>query len=148
MDKEKAIELWQDYLTGDISTEDEQELNTYLSANPEVKTELAGLEETWLLFDQIEQPEPWHCEFEVGNSLWRVVRHVQPRERLRQPTQLTASGTRQAKDAIHGHGDRNDRLKSLAFLQHQHRRAHSHPEFCGLPERLSCCDRYELAHIY
>lgn len=58
MDKERAIELWQEYLTREISNENEQALNAFLAANPEFKNELAGLEETWNLFDQFERPEP------------------------------------------------------------------------------------------
>lgn len=58
MDKERAIELWQDYLMGDLSSEAEKQLNDFLSANPEIKTEFAGLEDTWKLFDQVERPEP------------------------------------------------------------------------------------------
>ena len=58
MDKEKAIELWQDYLTGEIEETDEKKLNEFLTVNPDVKTELADLEQTWALFESIDRPEP------------------------------------------------------------------------------------------
>ena len=56
--KKKAEELWQDRLAGDISENEEKELNAFLEANPEVAAELDGLEETWHLFEGIERPEP------------------------------------------------------------------------------------------
>lgn len=54
----KALELWQDKLSGSISDSDEKSLETFLSANPEVKKELEGLTQTWDLFEKIERPEP------------------------------------------------------------------------------------------
>lgn len=58
MNQKKALELWQDKLAGSISDAEEKSLETFLSEHPEVKKELAGLEQTWDLFEKIEQPEP------------------------------------------------------------------------------------------
>lgn len=58
MKKEKAVELWQDSLTGEISLNEQQELEAYLDSNPTVATELKDLAQTWELFDNIERPAP------------------------------------------------------------------------------------------
>lgn len=58
MEKERAIELWQEYLVGEIDQNQEKELNEFLAANPEFENELSGLEKTWALFDEIDRPEP------------------------------------------------------------------------------------------
>lgn len=58
MKKERALELWQDKLAGDISVSEANELESYLASNPKVATELKDLEQTWELFDGIERPEP------------------------------------------------------------------------------------------
>ncbi len=58
MDKEKAIELWQDYLTGELAESEEKELKEFLASNPKVKSEFNDLEQTWVLFDNIDRPEP------------------------------------------------------------------------------------------
>jgi len=58
MKKEKALELWQDKLAGEISGSDEKALETFLKANPELASEWGDLEQTWMLFDEIDRPEP------------------------------------------------------------------------------------------
>lgn len=58
MKKDKALELWQDKLTGEISEQDERALETFLSENPGLASEWGKLEQTWMLFDEIERPEP------------------------------------------------------------------------------------------
>lgn len=58
MKKEKALELWQDKLAGDISISEQSELESYLASNPAVATELKDLEQTWELINEIERPEP------------------------------------------------------------------------------------------
>ena len=58
MKKTRAEELWQDKLTGEISQEEEKELNDFLKSNPTAAQELKGLEQTWELFNEIERPEP------------------------------------------------------------------------------------------
>lgn len=58
MNQKKALELWQDKLSGEISQANEKALETFLSSNPEVQNELEGLEQTWDLFEEIEKPEP------------------------------------------------------------------------------------------
>lgn len=58
MDKERAIELWQDYLTDDIEESDEKALQEFLATNPDLKTELEDLEQTWTLFESIDCPKP------------------------------------------------------------------------------------------
>lgn len=58
MKTEKALELWQDKIAGEISESDEKSLETFLQANPELATEWGDLEQTWKLFDEVERPEP------------------------------------------------------------------------------------------
>ena len=59
--KKKAEEIWQDKLTGDISENEEKALEEFLAANPDIASELDGLEQTWSLFEEIERPEPSHA---------------------------------------------------------------------------------------
>ncbi len=58
MNKEEAIALWQDQLAGTLDSEQERELNEFLIEHPEVKAELADLEQTWMMMDHIDRPEP------------------------------------------------------------------------------------------
>ncbi|MEP1094911.1 MAG: HEAT repeat domain-containing protein [Cyclobacteriaceae bacterium] len=58
MKKEKALELWQDKIAGEISENDEKALETFLKANPELASEWGDLEQTWMLFDEIDRPAP------------------------------------------------------------------------------------------
>ncbi|MFK7954193.1 MAG: HEAT repeat domain-containing protein [Ekhidna sp.] len=58
MNHKRALELWQDKLADTISEKDQQELKAFLLANPETEKEWEGLEQTWNLFEEIEQPEP------------------------------------------------------------------------------------------
>ncbi|GAB4244450.1 MAG: hypothetical protein Tsb0034_22680 [Ekhidna sp.] len=58
MDKNEAIERWQEKMTGELSDAQQDELNAYLKAHPELKTELQEMEQTWELFSEITRPEP------------------------------------------------------------------------------------------
>lgn len=58
MKKERALELWQDKLTGEISEVEEKELAEFLSSDNELTKELGQLEHTWDLFDDIKRPDP------------------------------------------------------------------------------------------
>ncbi len=74
MKKEKALELWQDKLTGEISEQDEKALETFLKEKPEVASEWEELEHTWMLFDDIKRPEPspqMDARFEGMMAGWR-----------------------------------------------------------------------------
>ena len=58
MEKELIIELWQEKMSESISEEREQLLNELLAKDEAMSKELAEMEQTWHLFDQIERPEP------------------------------------------------------------------------------------------
>ena len=58
INRNKAEELWQDKLAGNISKDEEKALAEYLDANPDKARELKELEQTWDLFAEIERPEP------------------------------------------------------------------------------------------
>lgn len=60
MEKERAIELWQDKLGGEITPENDALLRAFMLQHPEVATELKQVEQTWNLFAKIEheRPEP------------------------------------------------------------------------------------------
>ncbi len=75
MKKEKALELWQDKLTGEISHSDEKALETFLEDNPNIRTEWKELEHTWMLFDDIKRPEPsaqMDARFEGMLAAWQT----------------------------------------------------------------------------
>ncbi|NQZ75956.1 MAG: HEAT repeat domain-containing protein [Ekhidna sp.] len=55
---ERAKELWQDRLSGNISEQEEKELQKFLDSNPAEAAALEQLEDTWRLFDEIERPSP------------------------------------------------------------------------------------------
>jgi hypothetical protein len=55
---DKAIELWMDYLTGELSGEQEEELFQYLSSHPELKKELKADEIIWAQINDIPRPSP------------------------------------------------------------------------------------------
>ncbi|MEQ9402441.1 MAG: hypothetical protein RIM99_02545 [Cyclobacteriaceae bacterium] len=77
MKKEKALELWQDRLTGEISEQEERELKSFLDINPEVAAEWKDLEQTWELFSEIERPEPslqMDARFEGMMAAWQTSR--------------------------------------------------------------------------
>ncbi len=74
MKKEKALELWQDRLTREISDQDEKALENFLKENPEVANEWEKLEQTWMLFDDIDRPEPsseMDAKFEGMMAGWK-----------------------------------------------------------------------------
>lgn len=56
--KKKAEELWQDKMVGNISDNENKALTEFLASNPEMATELKGMEQTWDLFEEIDRPEP------------------------------------------------------------------------------------------
>ena len=58
MEKERVIELWQEKMAGDISTQDEKTLDAYLLKDEQLASELKEMEQTWSLFEEIERPEP------------------------------------------------------------------------------------------
>lgn len=77
MKKEKALELWQDKMAGEISEQDEYGLEKYLQSNPAIASELKELEQTWQLFDDIERPEPsaqMDARFEGMMAAYQVAR--------------------------------------------------------------------------
>jgi hypothetical protein len=55
---QKAEELWQDKLAGNISENEEKALAEFIASNPEKAKEMKDLEQTWDLFEEIERPEP------------------------------------------------------------------------------------------
>ena len=95
MDKEKAIALWQDYLTGDIEEADETLLHEFLEANSDIAIELKDLEQTWLMFDEIERPEPseqMDARFHGMMAAYRSVKRQPSRNFLDVLVELFASG--------------------------------------------------------
>lgn len=58
MKKDKVFEWWQDKMAGEISEAELVKLNAFLSSNQDIEKELADLEQTWGLFDEIPRPEP------------------------------------------------------------------------------------------
>lgn len=58
MDKERAIELWNEQLAGEISPENEQLLTAYLQQNPSVQVEFDEVTQTWNMLGELPTPEP------------------------------------------------------------------------------------------
>ncbi len=58
MEKERAIELWQEHLSGIISEENNAELQSFIIKNPELRAELESSAHTWDLLGQLKRPEP------------------------------------------------------------------------------------------
>lgn len=56
--EEKARELWQEKMSGELTESDEQSLQGFLAEHPAIAAELEEMEQTWQLFDEIERPEP------------------------------------------------------------------------------------------